>query len=110
MKQSILILAAGMLSVSAVFAGTAGLGTPASPYAMWNGVLLVPTDGARVNVPACATESARFAINGTTAAGKVQVATMLMAIALGKKIYVWGTGTCSVWADTETIDFFQIAP
>lgn len=76
MKRSILIFAAGMLAAGAASAGTFGAGNIGSPYIMWNGVLLVPTDGARLNAPGCATESARFAIDGSTAAGKVRAAVL----------------------------------
>jgi len=108
MKRLILIFAAGMFAAGAVSAGTFGVGNIGSPYIMWNGVLLVPTDGARSNAPACATESARFAIDGSTAAGKVRAAALLTALTAGKRVVVWGTGACSVWGDTETVDFFQI--
>lgn len=92
-------------------AGTAAAGTPGNPYFMNNGTLLIPTDGVRADVPACAaTQAGRFAIDGSTAAGKVQVAGMLSAIAMGRKVAVWGTGARSVWPDTETVNFFQVVP
>ena len=89
-------------------AGTSGPGYPANVYFMINGIALIPVDSAQIDPPACATVKSRFAIDGTTSAGKVQIAALLTAIAMGKQINIWGTGTCSIWGDTETISFFQI--
>jgi len=109
MKRSTLILAVGMLAAGAASAGNADVGSPNNPYFMSNGVVLFWTNGARYNVPACgATLASRFAINGATAAGKVQVAALLTAYSMGKKISVVGTGDCQVWSDTETVNFFQM--
>jgi hypothetical protein len=91
-----------------VQAGTAGPGNPVNVYFMSNGVALIPMDVGQQNSPSCATQGTRFAIDGSTAPGKVQIAALLTAIAMGKQIVVWGTGTCSVWGDTETVSFFQI--
>jgi len=32
----------------------------------------------------------------------------MLAYTQGKTVNVWGTNTCLVWGDTETIDFFAI--
>lgn len=89
-------------------AGAAGAGNIVGPYFMQTGALLVSTDAAQSGAPACATVASRWAIDGTTPAGKVQAAAVFSALAMGKKIAVWGTGTCSVWGDTETVNFLQI--
>ena len=109
MKRSILIFTAGIFAAGAASAGTADVGNPNNPYFMSNGVVLFWTNGARSNVPACGQGIAqRFAINGATAAGKVQAAALLTAYSLGKKISVIGTGDCQVWSDTETVNYFQM--
>jgi hypothetical protein len=109
MKRPTLILAAGMLAASTASAGTADVGSPNNPYFMTNGVVLFWTTGTRANIPDCGKGNAsRFAVNGSTAAGKVQVAALLAAYSMGKKIAVWGTGDCEVWHDTETVNFFQM--
>src|SRR6266568_7894724 len=104
MKRSTLILAATMFAAGGAQAGNADAGNLNNPYFMNNGVLLLPTDGARSGVPACATIGYRFAIDASTAAGKVQAAGILTAFAMGKKVAIIGTGVCSVWGDTETVN------
>ncbi len=89
-------------------AGVAGAGNIVGPYFMQTDALLVSTDAPQSGAPACATVASRWAIDGTTPAGKIQVAAVLAAFAMGKKIAVWGAGTCSVWGDTETVNFLQV--
>lgn len=101
-------IAATMFAAGSAQAGNAAAGNLNNPLFMNNGVLLLPTDGARSSVPACATESARFAIDASTAAGKTQAAGILTAFAMGKRVSIIGTGVCSVWSDTETVNYFQI--
>lgn len=108
MKQWMTFLAATMFAAGSAHAGTAGAGNLNNPYFMGNGVLLIPTDGTRSGAPACATESYRFAIDASTAAGKTQAAGILTAFAMGKRVAIYGTGVCSVWNDTETVNYFQI--
>jgi hypothetical protein len=76
---------------------------------MSNGVVLFSHNGQRSGAPACATLTGRFAIDGSTVGGRVQVAGLLSAVARSKAITVFGTGTCSAWGDTETVNFFQVA-
>ena len=108
MKKSALVFVMAVSVVCGAQAGTAAAGTPSNPYFMGNGTLLIPTDGARSGALVCATKSGRFAIDGSTAAGKVQVAGMLTAIAMGRRVTILGTGACSVWPDTETVNYFQV--
>jgi hypothetical protein len=88
-------------------AGNAGLGKIKNVNYMPNGVVIFYFDGARSNAPACATEAARFAINGATSVARVQIAGLLSAYTSGKLISVYGTGTCAAWGDTESVDFFH---
>jgi len=48
----------------------------------------------------------RYAVNATTPAGKAQLSGLLLAYSTGKTVAIWGTGACTAWNDTETIDFF----
>jgi hypothetical protein len=108
MKQWMVLLTATMFTAGGAQAGNAAAGNLNNPYFMNNGVLLIPTDGTRSGVPACATESLRFAIDASTPAGKVQAAGILTAFSMGKKVVIWGTGGCTVWGDTETVNFLQV--
>ena len=56
-------------------AGSAGVGTLHTVHVFSNGTVLVYTSGSRDGVPACtASQSARFALNGSTAGGKTLAA------------------------------------
>lgn len=106
-------LVASVLLLSPLFcsAGVAGAGNIVGPYGLFfmqTGALLVSTDAVQSGAPACATVVGRWAIDGTTPAGKLQAAAVIAALAMGKKIAIWGTGTCSVWGDTETVSFLQV--
>ncbi|AJP70586.1 hypothetical protein TS85_00185 [Sphingomonas hengshuiensis] len=79
-------------------------------HGMPNGAMIFTHDGARTATPSCATgaTATRWAINATTDGGKLQASMLLSAYALNKKIVVLGTGTCSAWGDTETVDYIII--
>jgi hypothetical protein len=89
----------------AAHAGNSLAGTAHAVHYMGNGAVLFSHSGTRSGVPACATISTRFAINGATAAGKVQVAGLLSAVARGKTLNIIGNGDCSVWSDSETVHY-----
>lgn len=60
---------------------------------------------------ACATQTTsayRWALDPSTAAGKAGIAAILMAQATGKTITVYGTGTCTVWSDTENVSWVMV--
>jgi hypothetical protein len=90
-------------------AGSAAAGTLSLLHFMSNGVVIVYTNGARSGVPSCSPFPTRFALNASTAAGKTQLAGLLTAYASGSPVVIMGTGTCSVWSDTESIDYFYTA-
>jgi hypothetical protein len=99
---------AALLSVAmSAHAGTAGPVKLKNIYFMANGVVMAYVEGPRSNAPACAAvESMRFALNATTPAGKAQLSGLLVAYTTGKTVAIWGTGACTAWNDTESIDFF----
>lgn len=57
------------------------------------------TGGSRTGNP-CTQD--RWVFDNDWPAAKFQVATLLTAIATGKRVLVRGTGSCLVWSDTET--------
>ena len=94
------------LTFSNAFAGSATFGTLSTVHTFANGVVLVYTNGSRSEVPACATnQPARFAINGSTAGGKVLAAAIFANYSLGKQVTIIGSGTCDVYGDTESISY-----
>lgn len=64
-------------------------------------------DGTRTTAPACATIPGRFVI-GPGSGGKLQVAALLTAKAMNKRIMVVGTGDCSDWPDSESVNYFVV--
>jgi len=63
----------------------------------------------RSAVPTCAANRPnRWAIDASTLAGQAAVTTLLWAADHGKGVWVTGTGTCSVWQDTETVALLTV--
>lgn len=88
-------------------AGEAGLGTPSGLLVHDMGGAFFYHAGPRTNRPSCATED-RWVINVSTPAGQAIYAAVLTAIASGRKITVQGTGACSFWGDTESVQSIQM--
>ena len=105
MKRLIPILL--LLFAGNVFAGNAELGSLSKIHFMSDGVIIVYTNGTRSGAPTCATHTSRFAIDGTTEGGKVQVSGILTMYASGKSIKIYGANNCNAYGDTETISYFR---
>lgn len=71
-----------------------------------NGIILVFKDGQRSSPPSCSNQNfpARWAFDGTTATGQARLAMLLTVKSLHIPVSFYGTGTCSVLGDSETID------
>jgi hypothetical protein len=97
-------LAAAVFSSGAI-AGSADEGVVIQVFSVYNGRLLFSHSGTTHNRPACATSG--WAIDGTTPAGQMMVASLLTAIAQGRRISIIGTGACDLWGDSETVYYFN---
>ena len=92
-----------------LYAGSAGSGVLYNFHFMNNGVVIVYTTGTRTGVPSCATnQPLRFAVDATTAGGKVQLSGLLSAHAAQKPVVITGRGQCDAYGDTETISYVYI--
>jgi hypothetical protein len=90
-------------------ASAANNGTINTIISMPSGVFLFNSNGTRTTIPSCATnEPARWAINGSTAAGQSTIAVVLSAYAAGKQVFVSGASTCNTWGDTEDVQYVGI--
>ena len=88
-------------------AGSATSGVLSTLHFMSNGIVIAYTSGARSDIPPCAVNHpSRFAVDGTSAGGKVQVSGLFAAYTSGKQVIIIGTGDCSAYGDTETINYF----
>jgi hypothetical protein len=104
----ILSVAAVALS-STAWASSAGSGYVSHIIINDNGVVLFTHSGTRTSPPSCsgATLGARWAFDGSTAAGQAKLAALLSAYGLHKQISILGAGACPVWGDTESVTFFE---
>jgi len=91
-------------------ASNTGSGYISAIHAMPNGVVMFSHAAGRDAVPNCvnASTSTRWAINAVTESGKVQLSVLLTAYGANKRIHIFGTGSCTAWGDTETVEFFVI--
>lgn len=88
-------------------AGSAALGSITDLRPHSSGMFFMQT-GVRNAAPSCATVTQRWAIDVSTPQGQAMAAALLTAYIARKRITILGTDTCSVWANTETIDHFTL--
>jgi len=62
------------------------------------------------SVPSGCNTSARYAVDATKPEGKAVMATVLMAQARGKSVFVQGKSVCDVHFDAETVSWIQVNP
>jgi hypothetical protein len=67
------------------------------------------TTGTRTSMPTCQTQGSRWVFNGASAEGQAMLSVLLTAYASNKAILVHGTGACTDWGDTESVEFI-VAP
>lgn len=105
-----LLIGAMTCTASPAIAGNAGAGYISGLIIANNGVVLFNTSGVRTDKPACVGPNldTRWAIDASTPAGQAQLAMLLNAYNLHKRITVGGTHTCSAWGDTETVSIFWV--
>ena len=99
---------AGIAAAAPASASDASPANPTSLFAMGSGAVLFSQSGSRTATPTCHTISQRWAIDASTPAGQARLSVLLTAFALHKQIAVHGAGICSVWPDTETVDYFYV--
>lgn len=62
--------------------------------------------GTRTARPSCATQD-RWVFDVTTTTGQAMLATLLTVYAADRPVTVNGTGVCTDWGDTETVQAIQ---
>jgi hypothetical protein len=105
-------LLCGLMAVVAVpaHASDDSYGYASTPLGMTGGAVLFNSDGSRGTVPSCQGPGlgARWAINASTLVGQSQLSVFMTAYSLHKRVFIHGTGTCSIWGDTETVDYLAV--
>ena len=105
-RAAALFAATGLASFgSAAFAAGSGSGTVA-------GVNVEGASGkfsttAHPGAPACAA-TGRWAVDVSTPQGQSLWSAVLLAYSQNKPVTIGGTGTCSVWGDSETVAWIQL--
>lgn len=72
-----------------------------------NGVALFNTSATAPGLPSCA-PTGRWTIDGSTPAGQARLSALLSAFLAGRRVSVMGTGDCSVWWDSENVDYLVV--
>lgn len=111
MKKLFLGALASLLIASPASAGQAQAGKIFSLFSTEFGVVMFHSNGARSSIPSCvgAGMESRFAIDVKNDAGKSMYALLLTAVAQGKQVWINGTGNCSIWGDTESVNYVYVA-
>lgn len=111
-KASLLLanLCAALCAVPANASNTGGYGQISGVFGTSSGAVLFSVSGpGRSGIPSCGTSNpTRWALDASTVAGQAQVAVFLSAWAAHKQVAVVGTGSCSIWGDTETVLYVNI--
>jgi hypothetical protein len=68
-----------------------------------DGLVYAYLDGPRTTAPSCATQPFWAIANESSIAGRQQIALLTMAQASGKRVTIYGTGSCGRWPDAENI-------
>lgn len=103
-------LVATSLAVPAARAETSQYGTVYRLHVRAaDGLIYFYLDGPRAPQPGCATQPYWIIANEASAAGKQQLALLLLAQATGRSVAVWGAGTCTRWPDGEDVRELALA-
>jgi len=92
---------------------TSGYGYISGINAANNGAVLftVTVNGStRSSIPSCAaTFPARWAIDASTVPGQIAAQILMTAFQQHRPISVTGTGSCTIWSNTETVSYIALA-
>lgn len=105
-----ILLGAGVLLTNVAQASNADWGYISVIIGTRGGAVLFNSSGGRTPRPGCQTPGldARWALDGTTVSGQSQIAILLNAYNMHKKVTINGNHGCTVWPDTETVEFFTV--
>ena len=108
-----LFLALALCISTAAFAGYTTAGTISRVHYLSNNTILFTISGSHTHYSsdqACVTQQPKnFAVDGSTASGRTQVAGLIAAYSTSKPVVVYGKGLCTVHPQRETLDYFYTA-
>lgn len=102
------ILSFAMLIQASIASASVASSGYLTQYLILNGIAFVWHNGTRSTPPSCDTQG-RFAFNVTTPAGQAALSGILTAFASHKPVAITGTGACTDWSDSETMQYFSVA-
>ena len=102
-------IVATLMSTAAV-AGSADVGSVAAilPMTTSSSLFFFNQSGTRYSPPGCASLSVRWVIPTNSPAGQSAAALVMLAYSMRKRVWVSGTGACSLWGDTETVNWVTV--
>lgn len=104
--SKLLLLIGALVAATEAQASSNTQGYVTEVLGMFNGIVMFNQTGDRSAVPSCASGNPnRWSIDVTSATGQARLSILLTAKALHKPIQVYGTGNCTGWPDTETVDY-----
>jgi len=88
-----------------------GFGYVSQVYGMGNGSVMFSVAASRTGtIPPCAaTSGVRWVIDASTVSGQAAAQVLIMAYTHHLQIYVTGIEVCSIWGDTETVNYIYLA-
>jgi len=107
MKRLTLATLVSLFATVPAFAGGFVNGHITYPTSQRGLQFFVSSDAAISNKPACATAN-RFVFDPTTVNGKVMLATIMTAYAMGRTVTMLGDNTCNIWGDSEDLAVITI--
>ena len=107
MKKLLLSMLLALLSFGA-FAGGTTTTTLSKVYTDATGYYAFYVSNPITGGPSCAKQTGRFILDPSTAMGNRQLAMLITAMFSGKTVQFYGTGTCSLVGDTETLNSFFV--
>ena len=105
--MSLIMAIMGLCTATSGVASTAAQGYVLAITQLREGPFIFGQSGDRTAQPSCSTLN-RWAVDTSTDAGKAMVAIILSAYSMRKQIVIQGTGDCSVWFDSEAIQYLHV--
>ncbi len=107
--RMMVILLALLPAAESAQAGISNAGLITGTVSFPAGQFVFSQNGTRVSAPSCALQG-RWAIDVSTAGGQAAEANILTAYAMGRPVYVYGSCTCSVDPQSETVSYITVNP
>lgn len=115
MKRMLRRISALTAAATTIFCGTpatasTSTGGVISHVLVLGGKVFFDMSGSRSTVPSCATIPGRWVFDASNPSGQAMMSAMLTMEARGVRVAVAGTGACTDWGDTESVNYIEELP